>query len=62
MKKGRPCIEDKRDTEIRVRFNKKELTSLDSLCENYNMSKSELIRYLIFKESIFCEYSQKRVS
>jgi len=28
MKKGRPCIEDKRDTEIRVRFNKEELTSL----------------------------------
>lgn len=55
-KKGRPPIEDKRDNIYRLRMNDEELAQLNFIVAETGLSKSEIIRELIYREStlLYC--------
>ena len=55
-KKGRPPIEDKRDNAYRLRMNDKELAQLNFIAAETGLSKSEIIRELIYRESTLLYY------
>ena len=55
-KKGRPPIEDKRDNQYRLRMNDEELAQLNFIAAETGLSRSEIIRELIYKESHLLYY------
>ena len=55
-KKGRPPIEDKRDNQYRLRMNGEELAQLNFIATETGLSKSEIIRELICRESHLLYY------
>lgn len=55
-KKGRPPIEDKRDNMCCLRMNDEELMQLNFIAKETGLSKSEIIRELIYKESHLLYY------
>lgn len=55
-KKGRPPIEDKRDNQYRLRMNDEELAQLNFIATETGLSKSEIIRELIYRESHLLYY------
>lgn len=62
-KKGRPPIEDKRDNQYRLRMNDEELAQLNFIATETGLSRSEIIRGLIYRESHLLYYgypSQKK--
>lgn len=55
-KKGRPPIEDKRDNTCHLRMNDEELAQLNFIAAETGLSKSEIIRELIYRESTLLYY------
>ena len=50
-KKGRPPVEDKRNHTYRLRMNDEELVQLNFIATETGLSRSEIIRELIYRES-----------
>jgi len=55
-KRGRPPIEDKRDKLFQMRMNDKDLAQLNFIVAETGLSKSEIIRELIYRESTLLYY------
>lgn len=49
-KKGRPPVEDKRDHTYRLRMNDEELAQLNFIATETGLSRSEIIRELIYRK------------
>ena len=64
-KKGRPPVEDKRDHAYCLRMNDEEFAQLNFIATETGISRSEIIRELIYRESHLLYYgypSQKNQS
>lgn len=55
-KKGRPPVEDKRNHSYRLRMNDEELAQLNFIATETGLSRSEIIRELIYRESHLLYY------
>ena len=60
-KRGRPCIENRKDKLYRLRMNDEELAQLEFLAKETGKTKSDVIRDLIQQEShrLYYGYSTK---